>query len=130
MNKMTKILTLLFSIIGLSVVVLRADQPAAPAAPVIATPETGTNAAGPKIQFQTPVYDFGKIKSGDPVKYTFIFTNGGEETLYITNVQPSCGCTTAGDWSKLVEPGKTGYIPVQFNSANYNGAVVKTVTVT
>jgi hypothetical protein len=29
-----------------------------------------------------------------------------------------------------VEPGKTGTIPVQFNSANYNGQVLKTITVT
>jgi uncharacterized protein DUF1573 len=87
-------------------------------------------ATGPKIQFETPVYDFGKVKSGDPVKYTFIFTNAGDELLILTNVQPSCGCTTAGEWSHQVEPGKTGTIPVQFNSANYNGQVLKTVTVT
>ncbi len=130
MNKMTKILTLLFSIIGLSVVVLRADQPAAPAAPVIATPETGTNAAGPKIQFATPVYDFGKVKSGDPVKYSYVFTNIGTEVLEVTHVQPSCGCTTAGDWTHKVDPGQTGTIPVQFNSANFNGPVFKTITVT
>jgi hypothetical protein len=91
---------------------------------------TVRGAEGPKIQFETPVYDFGKVKSGDPVKYTFIFTNGGDETLILTNVQPSCGCTTAGEWTHQVEPGKTGNIPVQFNSANYNGAVIKTVTVT
>jgi len=76
------------------------------------------------------VYDFGKVKSGEPVKYTFIFTNTGDELLILTNVQPSCGCTTAGEWSRQVEPGKTGAIPIQFNSANYGGQVLKTVTVT
>jgi hypothetical protein len=76
------------------------------------------------------VYDFGKVKSGEPVKYTFIFTNTGDELLILTNVQPSCGCTTAGEWSRQVEPGKTGTIPIQFNSANYGGQVLKTVTVT
>jgi len=48
----------------------------------------------------------------------------------VTNVQPSCGCTTAGEWSHQVEPDKTGNIPVQFNSSAYNGPVTKTVTVT
>jgi len=91
---------------------------------------TVSAAEGPKIQFATPVYDFGKVKSGEPVKYTFIFTNTGDEMIFITNVQPSCGCTTAGEWSRQVEAGKTGTIPVQFNSANYNGQVMKTVTVT
>jgi hypothetical protein len=85
---------------------------------------------GPKIQFEKPIYDFDKVKSGEMVKYTYIFTNIGDETLVITNVQPSCGCTTAGDWTHEVAPGKTGTIPVQFNSANYGGLVVKQVTVT
>jgi hypothetical protein len=85
---------------------------------------------GPKIAFEKPVYDFEKVKSGEMVKYTFIFTNIGDELLIVTNVQPSCGCTTAGDWTHQVEPGKTGTIPVQFNSANYAGVVVKQVTVT
>src|SRR5438093_7343951 len=103
------------------------QTPTLPAAPVTAPAATS---AGPTIQFQTKVYDFGKVKSGEPVKYTFIFTNTGDAVLILTNVQPSCGCTTAGEWSHQVEPGKTGTIPVQFNSANYGGQVVKTVTVT
>src|SRR6185369_886706 len=85
---------------------------------------------GPKIQFEKPIYDFEKVKSGEMVKYTYIFTNTGDSTLFVTNVQPSCGCTTAGDWTHQVEPGQTGTVPVQFNSANYGGMVVKQVTVT
>jgi len=106
-----------------------AQTPSAPAAaalaPVVAVPTTG-----PKIAFETPVYDFGKVKSGEMIKHTFIFTNIGQDLLILTNVQPSCGCTTAGEWTRQVEPGKTGTIPIQFNSANYNGQVMKTVTVT
>jgi hypothetical protein len=54
----------------------------------------------------------------------------GDQTLEIKGVQPSCGCTSAGDWSKTVEPGQIGKVPIQFNSANYNGPVLKTITVT
>jgi hypothetical protein len=100
----------------------------APAVAVAAAP-ADTNAPGPKIEFATPIYEFGKIKSGDPVKYTYYFTNTGTETLEISRVQPSCGCTTAGDFSKKVEPGQTGNIPIQFNSGNFNGNVYKTITV-
>src|SRR5262249_2933501 len=60
----------------------------------------------------------------------FIFTNVGDQTLEISAVQPSCGCTTAGEWTKKVEPGQTGTIPLQFNSASYTGPVTKQVTVT
>ncbi len=93
-------------------------------------PETGVSTKiGPKIQFNTPVHDFGKISAGEVVKYSFIFTNVGDQSLIITNVQPSCGCTAAGDWTREVEPGKIGTIPVQFNSANFGGQVSKMVTV-
>jgi len=112
---------------------LRADPvPLAPSAPATPAPvvPASISAIGPKIAFETPVYDFGRVKSGELVKHTFIFTNIGDELLILTNVQPSCGCTTAGDWSRQVEPGKTGTIPIQFNSANYSGQVLKTVTVT
>ena len=86
--------------------------------------------SGPKIVFATPVYDFGRIKGGDIVKYTFVFTNAGSALLQVSNVHAPCGCTTAGDWTRQVEPGKTGSIPIQFNSGNFNGPVTKAVTVT
>ena len=97
-----------------------------PAPPAAAAP---TNAPGPKIQFATPLYDFGRARAGDPVKYTYVFTNTGDAKLVINSVQPQCGCTTAGDWTKQVEPGKTGVIPIQFNTSAYNGPVFKQVTV-
>jgi hypothetical protein len=120
----------LIGVVGTALVV--ADEPPvappAPApAPVAVAP--ATNVAGPKIQFQTPVYDFGKAKVGDPIKHTFIFTNIGNQTLELSNVRPGCGCTAAGEWTRKVEPGQTGSIPIQMNSASLNGHVMKTVTV-
>lgn len=86
--------------------------------------------SGPKIQFATPIYDFGRVKGGEVVKYTYVFTNVGGAMLQMSNVQVSCGCTTAGEWTRQVEPGKTGSIPIQFNSGSYSGAVGKSITVT
>ncbi len=91
-------------------------------------PSAGTN-LGPKIAFATPVYDFGRAKSGDPVKYTYVFTNIGDSLLELSNVQPQCGCTATGEWTRKVEPGQTGKIPIQFNSASYSGQIFKTITV-
>lgn len=117
---------------SLGVAVSQANPPPVtppPAAPVLASVAADTNAPGPKIEFATPIYDFGKTKSGEPVRYTYYFTNTGDGVLEITRVQPSCGCTTAGEFSKKVEPGQTGTIPIQFNSGNFNGQVFKTITV-
>jgi hypothetical protein len=97
--------------------------------PPSATPAV-TNGIGPKIQFAEPVHDFGKISAGEAVKYDFVFTNAGDAMLEITGVQTSCGCTTAGNWPRQLEPGKTGAIPIQFSSGSFNGQIHKTITVT
>lgn len=84
----------------------------------------------PAIKFENQIYDFGKVKSGEVVKHSFIFTNTGTSTLDILQVKPGCGCTTAGTWDTKVEPGKTGSIPLQFNSTGFGGKVSKSATVT
>ena len=86
-------------------------------------------ATGPRITFAQPIHDFGKVKSGDTVKHTFTFTNSGNQLLEVTNVQTSCGCTAANEWTRRVEPGQTGSIPIQFNTAGFGGEVLKTATV-
>lgn len=101
-------------------------------AQTLPTPQPSPTAGGvgPKIKFANTVHDFGRISGGDITKCDFVFTNVGDKTLEITDVRPGCGCTTAGAWTRQVEPGKTGTIPLQFNSANFHGAVTKTATVT
>src|ERR1051325_2118484 len=109
----------------------RIIPPAAAAGQVVPTAAAAapTKPSGAKIVFATPNYDFGKVTAGDPVNYTFYFTNVGTTTLELASVQPSCGCTTAGEWSKSVEPGKSGSIPIRFNSPAMSGPVAKSVTV-
>ena len=126
MNRAMKDSLVLVAIMSVSTLIAGAQQTSAPPATAAAT----TNAIGPKIQFATQMYDFGRARAGDPVKYTYVFTNTGCDMLVINNVQPQCGCTAAGEWTKQVEPGKTGQIPIQFNTAAYNGGVFKQVTVT
>lgn len=75
----------------------------------------------PKIQFDSTTFNFGRVKSGEIVKHSFVFTNSGTATLEIMDVKTGCGCTTAGAWDKKVEPGKTGIIPLQFNSTGFGG---------
>jgi hypothetical protein len=110
----------------LSLASLLGSLPSAPAQ----TPAPSPAASGARIAFATPAFDFGKVSAGEVVKHAFVFTNTGTSTLEITDVHPGCGCTTAGTWDKRVEPGKTGSIPLQFNSANFGGRVAKTASVT
>src|SRR5262245_20732698 len=107
-------------VLALGTAGVRADNPPAPQPiplqPVPATlapAPTMPQGPSPKIVFLTPSFDFGKARTGDSVKHTLVFTNIGDATLEISNVRPGCGCTTTGEWTKKVEPGKTGTIPIQ-----------------
>ena len=107
---------------------LAAETP--PTAGTAASAASASGTSGPKIQFAELTYDFGKLDVGAVVKHDFVFTNIGDAVLEITEVKPGCGCTTAGTWDKRVEPGKTGAIPLQFNSAGFSGPVSKSATIT
>jgi len=88
------------------------------------------NGDGPQIKFSETLFDFGRIKSSEPVRHEYIVTNTGNAVLDIMTVQPGCpGCTTALPWDRQVQPGKTGKIPIQFNPLGFSGPVSKSVTV-
>jgi hypothetical protein len=83
----------------------------------------------PIIEFDQTEYDFGTITEGEKVEGTFVITNAGKTDLLITDVKPSCGCTTP-DWTKeAIGPGETGEIKFEFNSANRVGKQNKSITI-
>ena len=112
---------------GIALAETAPPSPLVPAS-VTLTPEA-TASAGARIQFDEMIHDFGRILSGSVVRHDFIFTNTGDTVLNISNVATSCGCTTSGQWSRNVEPGQTGTIPIQFNSGHWGGTIIKTITV-
>jgi hypothetical protein len=84
----------------------------------------------PRIQLLTREHDFGTVKEeGGPQTYNFIVTNTGDSALVITNVVPSCGCTTPG-WTKSpIPPRGQGKITATYDPAGRPGAFSKTLTV-
>ena len=76
------------------------------------------------------IYDFGKIPQGKPVVHLFEVVNKGKDSLRISNVQASCGCTTP-EWErdKVQAPGQSTQIKVGYNSAS-EGSFTKFITVT
>lgn len=82
------------------------------------------------IRFDESVHDFGTMKQGDRLEYSFKFTNAGKEPLIIEDAKGSCGCTVP-IWPKdPIPPGKSDEIKVSFNSAGKSGAQSKMVTLT
>lgn len=84
---------------------------------------------GPRIEFDQPVFNFGKAVSGEEIPHEFTFTNPGDETLILHSVHPTCGCTTSGGWTKTLEPGETGKIPLLLKTAGFQGDIRKDILV-
>lgn len=83
----------------------------------------------PKIQFEKTEHDFGTITEGESVEYIFKFSNAGTDTLVITNVRASCGCTAALVSERVLAPGKSGEIKAVFDSHGRPGKNSKTIAV-
>ncbi len=81
--------------------------------------------------FDQEEIDLGKVKKGSKTKAVFTVTNTGKNPLNITNVQPSCGCTTASKPEKPIAPGKSEKIEVFFEpKPDQTKEQTKSVTIT
>lgn len=106
--------------------------PAAVAASAATPTQTAAASAGagPQLTAERPSHDFGTVAQGTVVRHEFRVTNTGREGLEIRNVDSSCGCTTVGSWPKALQPGESGTIAVQLDTAQFVGPIVKVITVT
>jgi len=82
----------------------------------------------PIFQWETNQYDFGTIKEGEIVEYTFKFKNVGGKPLTLT-AKTTCGCTVPKFPKDPVLPGKTGEIKVKFNSDKQVGKKIKDIKI-
>jgi hypothetical protein len=84
----------------------------------------------PVAQFGKVEHDFGTIKEGQTVEYTFTVKNTGEAPLIIQKADPSCGCTVPAWTKEPIEPGKSGFVKAKFDSSGKSGLQNKSITVT
>lgn len=84
----------------------------------------------PKASISALEHNFGTVKAGTPLNFTFKVKNTGDAELEIKNVAPSCGCTSS-QFDKLIQSGKEGGITLEVkNTESYKGEVIKNATVT
>ncbi|HOS16185.1 MAG TPA: DUF1573 domain-containing protein [Bacteroidales bacterium] len=83
----------------------------------------------PKFEFERTEHDFGTLKQGEKVSFTYKFKNAGKANLIISTVVPSCGCTVAQFTKTPVKPGESGFITISLNTDNKKGLVRKHVAV-
>lgn len=102
----------------------------APAKTLTTTPVDNTMLSDDALGLKETSFDFGKIPQGKPVTHIFEVVNNGKDSLSISNVVASCGCTTP-EWErqKVEAPGEKTKITVGYNAAS-EGAFTKTITIT
>ena len=83
---------------------------------VTPTRAVAANTEGATIVFENDSYNFGKIKKGEIVTYTFKFKNSGQEPLIIKEAIATCGCTVPEIPKEPIKPGENGELKVVFNS--------------
>ena len=100
---------------------------AAPAA--AATTEAPKNMTPSGITWKEDTHNFGDIEKGKPVSNEFVFKNTTKQTILITNVKASCGCTATNYTKTPIKPGESATVTATYNAAN-PGSFSKNVTVT
>ena len=69
------------------------------------------------IKLNVEKHDFGKLKQGVPVTYSFEIKNISDKPVVVENSWASCGCTTPEKIVEPIAPGGTAKLKVQYNSA-------------
>jgi hypothetical protein len=82
-----------------------------------------------KIEFSEEIHNFGSLKEGEIVSFSFKFKNTGESPLMLRKVEPTCGCLTVRYDTEEVGAAQSSYVEVIFNSEGEWGNQIKTVDV-
>jgi hypothetical protein len=69
------------------------------------------------------------VQPGEEVVHVFKLMNTGNETLSISNVLASCGCTATSLEKTMLSPGESVGLETKVNTTGFQGTVDKRVTV-
>lgn|SRR5690606_6259973 len=98
---------------------------------VAPTAQSNVNNEPVGVEWEKILHDFGDIEQGSKVKYTFYFTNTGQDTIQIMKADVTCGCTVPNFSKTPILAGGKGSITVIFDSSHKPaGRFTKNITVT
>lgn len=72
----------------------------------------------PKVVFPEPVYDFGRMDPLTMGKHSFEVRNEGTAPLELEVAGTTCKCTVGGVSEKVVAPGKSTFVTLEWNSGS------------
>jgi len=83
-----------------------------------------------RVAFEEHSYDAGNVSEDDGVVgHDFFFILSGNDSIAISQVEPSCGCIVPEWSSNYLQPGDTGVVKVRFNPKNRPGRFSKHIDV-
>jgi len=82
-----------------------------------------------KIVFDKEIHNFGTVKDGEIVSFSFVFRNEGAEPVKIVKTEKSCGCIDIKYNSEPIASGETSAIEVIVNTAGEWGNLIKSVEI-
>ncbi len=85
--------------------------------------------SGGKIEFLKEIHNFGSLKAGEVVAFSFVFSNTGADPVKITKIENSCGCINVQYNAETVGPGEQSTVEVIFNTAGEWGNQIKTLRI-
>jgi hypothetical protein len=102
-------------------------QPANSKPSALAGSEKKKNVA--KIEFTEEIHNFGTLKQGEVVSFSFKFKNTGNGPLRLTKVDPTCSCLSVRYQKEDVDVSGSSFIEVIFNSEGEWGNQIKSVDI-
>ena len=93
----------------------------------ITAPVSAEKKVNGKIEFLKEIHNFGTLKNGEVVSFTFVFKNKGPGEAQITGCENSCGCIDIAYDKNAIKPGAESGVEVIFNSAGEWGNQIKTI---
>jgi len=91
--------------------------------------ESDKKKAPGKIEFSKEMHNFGTLKEGEIVVFSFQFKNTGGSSFRLTRVEPTCGCLTVEYNKEEIPSQASSSIDVAFHSDGEWGNLIKTVNV-
>ncbi len=83
----------------------------------------------PQVVVPESTFNFGSVPQGQRVVHEYELRNAGDGDLSIQRVSPACGCTATTLSSKVVRPGGSEKIKVEFDTTGFSGVKTKLIQV-
>jgi hypothetical protein len=83
------------------------------------------------VRFEPPLIDLGSVPQAQRLERKFVLRNDGTESVRISGLRTTCGCTVLPDnvLGQTLEPHTSIRIPVEFHSATQEGPVLARLTI-